>query len=474
MAAMPTMSRLISRVFYFALFSHHVSGADGDKQWIGSFNLRERGGLSLARAQESVSLDFSRHGSLHARDVDPALLYPTYNLSVPVDHFHNDSMYEPHTNATFPLRYWFDASHYCPGGPVIVLQGGETSGAGRLPFLQKGIVAQLAAATKGLGVILEHRYYGASFPDLPDLSTESMRFLTTDQALADMAYFAKHVVFPGMENQDLTAPGTAWIAYGGSYAGAFVAFLRKLYPDVYWGAISSSGVTEAIYDYWQYFEGARLFAPAGCAEATEKLTHLVDNILIGKKDTDLPARLKQVFGLGNITQDADFASALSSGIYGLQSLNWDPEDTDDSFYRYCGNVSSSELIWPPATTSLDAEVKNLVEAGGYSAELDTMTVQMLNYIGYTKSTTVASWAGSGLSQDTYFTSLNATFFGLDDSSQTWRSWPYQYCTQYVFNPFFFSLLFFSFLFSSLLFSSLLFSFLQIISQIPKLFFEPKS
>lgn len=54
--------------------------------------------------------------SLHKRDIDPDILYPTYNLSVPVDHFHNVSTYQPHTNATFSLRYWFDASHYQPGG----------------------------------------------------------------------------------------------------------------------------------------------------------------------------------------------------------------------------------------------------------------------------------------------------------------------------------------------------------------------
>lgn len=72
-------------------------------------------------------------------DIDPSELYPAHNLSVPVDHFHNETLYEPHSNASFNLRYWFDASNYKPGGPVIVLQSGETSGVGRLPFLQKGM-----------------------------------------------------------------------------------------------------------------------------------------------------------------------------------------------------------------------------------------------------------------------------------------------------------------------------------------------
>lgn len=73
-------------------------------------------------------------------------------------------MYEPHSNGTFNLRYYFDSTYYKPGGPVILLQGGETSVTGRLPYLQEGIVYQLAKATGGMGVILEHRYYG-EFPD---------------------------------------------------------------------------------------------------------------------------------------------------------------------------------------------------------------------------------------------------------------------------------------------------------------------
>lgn len=43
---------------------------------------------------------------------------------------------------------------------MIVLDGGETSGEDRLPYLDTGIVDILAEATGGVGVVLEHRYYG--------------------------------------------------------------------------------------------------------------------------------------------------------------------------------------------------------------------------------------------------------------------------------------------------------------------------
>lgn len=218
-------------------------------------------------------------------DTDPALLYPAHNFSVPIDHFHNETKYEPHCNGTFPLRYWFDATYYKPGGPVVVVQGGETSGADRLPYLQKGIIYQLSKATNGIGVVLEHRYYGTSFPT-PDLSTKNLRFLTTQQALADEAYFAQNIKFPGLERfGDLTSRTTAWISYGGSYAGAFSAFLRVQYPDVFWGSISSSGVTKAIYDYWAYWRTIIEKGPSECIKTQQALIHVM--VGTGRRSTFL-------------------------------------------------------------------------------------------------------------------------------------------------------------------------------------------
>jgi hypothetical protein len=165
------------------------------------------------------------------KDYDPSKLYIPFNLSVPIDHFHNETKYAPHDQGTFPLRYWFDSSHYKPGGPVILLAAGETDGGDRLPILQKGIVSILSRATNGIGVILEHRYYGKSFP-VPDLSVHSLRFLDTRQALADTEYFARNVRFPGLEGFPLKPDQAPWIVYGGSYAGSFVVYIPPPFRPV--------------------------------------------------------------------------------------------------------------------------------------------------------------------------------------------------------------------------------------------------
>lgn len=67
------------------------------------------------------------------------------------------------------------------------------------------------------------------------------------------------------------------------------------------GAISSSGVTEAIYDFWEYYEPIRKYGPPHCILATQKLTNIVDNILLGKNTTKgLITELKTAFGLQDI------------------------------------------------------------------------------------------------------------------------------------------------------------------------------
>ncbi|KAI9150222.1 serine carboxypeptidase s28 [Paramyrothecium foliicola] len=356
---------------------------------------------------------------------------PSYNISVPVDHFHNESRYEPHSDESYNLRYWADASHYRPGGPVIVLSAGEFSSVQRLPYLEHGIVSILTKATGGIGVVLEHRYYGTSFP-VPDLSVENMRFLTTEQALADTAYFARNVQFAGLEHFNLTAPDTPYIIYGGSYAGAFAALTRKIYPDVYWGGISSSGVTAAIEDYWQYFEAHRLFAPAGCAHANQRIIQVVDSALFND-DKDQARRLKQLFGLEEL-DNPDFAETIALGLYMMQSSNWDPQEDVYEFGQFCAAITSEALLFS-STAHLLPEVKKIVKLAGVEEAKDTLAYNLLNFIGWTKSITIREMKTTcrGKSVKQCF-SRDGQIDSIDLSIGWLRSWSYQTCTEWGYWP----------------------------------------
>lgn len=54
------------------------------------------------------------------------------------------------------------------------------------------VIQILMQATNGLGVILENRYYGESFP-FNTSSTDELRFLTTEQSKSLREFRRKHV-----------------------------------------------------------------------------------------------------------------------------------------------------------------------------------------------------------------------------------------------------------------------------------------
>ncbi|RHZ73688.1 hypothetical protein CDV55_106664 [Aspergillus turcosus] len=362
-------------------------------------------------------LDDATNASLHLTSSNA---FEEHNFSVPIDHFHNESRYEPHTHDRFNIRYWFDASHYREGGPVFLIAAGETDATDRFPFLSHGIVTQLAKTYHGLGVILEHRYYGQSYP-FGNLTTKNIRFLSTEQALADYAYFASNVVFPGLEHLNLTAGAVPWIGYGGSYAGAFVAFLRKVYPEVFFGVVSTSGVTAAIEDYWQYYEPIRQFAPAECVWNMGTFMDIVDTILIEHaKNETMKSQLKAVFGASSSTSDEFFVAALSDILGAFQGRNWDPAVGDGTFQKYCKNLTSPELLYQRNNT-LKAWIEQLISATKYDATNSSLVTGMLNYAGYANATIF-----SRLDQASH--TSNAAGQSLKKSSGV--SWGYQVCTEW--------------------------------------------
>jgi hypothetical protein len=81
------------------------------------------------------------------------------NFTMPLDHFHNDSRYAPHTNDTFQQRWWVDTSQYKPGGPVIVHAMGEDDPSYDLAWVQKGLLHQIANETGGVAVLWGQRYW---------------------------------------------------------------------------------------------------------------------------------------------------------------------------------------------------------------------------------------------------------------------------------------------------------------------------
>ncbi|KAG9098271.1 hypothetical protein FS749_004258 [Ceratobasidium sp. UAMH 11750] len=325
-------------------------------------------------------------------------LYPAHYFEQPLDHF------DKSVNKTFGQRFWINTDYYEPGGPVFVLNGGETSGEDRLPFLQTGILSILANATKGLGIVLEHRYYGKSIP-VEDLSTDSLRWLNNAQALEDSANFIANVKIPGLDHS-VTPPETKWIYYGGSYAGARAAHMRVLYPDLVFGAIASSAVTHATIDYWEYADAVRRTADPVCVAHLQTAVQAVDDVLSTRI---LAPALKSWFGLGGLASDQDFVSLLMTPVGYVQGQNWDSAVGSDEWSRFCASLGRGGADGMLGVIRVPAVVSNL--AHWIREEIVSRCP---------KSQSVEQCFGTG--DDTKFQSTS-----LD---QEWRAWTFQVCTEW--------------------------------------------
>ena len=86
---------------------------------------------------------------------------------------------------------------------------------------------------------VEHRFYGKSLPK-PDYTNESLKFLSSRQALEDIALFRQYVTQTYGLQQN-----AKWITFGGSYPGMMASWARLKYPDLFYASVSSSAPVQA-------------------------------------------------------------------------------------------------------------------------------------------------------------------------------------------------------------------------------------
>lgn len=78
---------------------------------------------------------------------------------------------------------------------------------------------------------------------LSDLSTDNLRYLSSRQALADLAHFRRVMA----EARGLT--NAKWVAFGGSYPGSLAAWFRLKYPHLVHAAVATSAPVHATVNF---------------------------------------------------------------------------------------------------------------------------------------------------------------------------------------------------------------------------------
>ncbi|XP_018571430.1 putative serine protease K12H4.7 [Anoplophora glabripennis] len=164
------------------------------------------------------------------------------NVTQKLDHFDSED------TTTFTQFYYENTEFFnkTKKNVVFLQMGGEN--AINENYVLYGSWTKSAKKYGALLIQLEHRFYGNSQP-FSDLSTEHLRYLTSDQALADAANFIKLI-----NKEYELADDVKWIVYGGSYSGSLAAWMRLKHPDLVQGAVSSSAPLFAKVDFTEYYQ----------------------------------------------------------------------------------------------------------------------------------------------------------------------------------------------------------------------------
>ena len=270
----------------------------------------------------------------------------------------------------WPQRFWVNTTFFKGGAsPIFLYVEGEGSGS---PYdVVSGEHVELAASYGALLVALEHvragpqqqtpstrarfdftppapapappptqRYYGASIP-VPDLTTPNMRFLSSHQAIADIATFFDGYLRPTFNLTRANKVAT----FGGSYPGALSAWARLRLPHIVHAAVSTSSPVQASFDDTSYNDvvAASLAMPLiggspACTAATAAAFSAMDAAFLGPAAGRhaMATKLMSCTGLDAVNDTMWAASNYGSFVQGMVQYNM---EAGYSVAEYCAEMT---------------------------------------------------------------------------------------------------------------------------------------
>jgi pimeloyl-ACP methyl ester carboxylesterase len=235
---------------------------------------------------------------------------------------------------TYQQRYYVNDEFYVIGAPVFVYIGGEAELSSH--SIASGEIVQLADSHNGMLVALEHRFYGKSQP-FDSLATDNLRYLSSQQALADLAQFIAWFLD---NNGDSTAPV---VVVGGSYPGALSAWFRFKYPNIAVASVASSAPIHAKEDFYEYDQKVSASAGPECSSAVIAATTAVQDALLQHGAT-AAQQLKASFGCGTVSDDISFLYVLADAVaFSVQYTSHRPGPRYHLLEYCCDTMSNSSI-----------------------------------------------------------------------------------------------------------------------------------
>ncbi|KAG8322018.1 putative serine protease K12H4.7 [Homalodisca vitripennis] len=311
-----------------------------------------------------------------------------------LDHF------DPTNNQTWLQRYQVVTDYFTEGGPVFIMLGGE--GPADSSWLVESNMVNYAKQYGALMFQIEHRYYGESHPT-SDASTDNLVYLSSEQALADIAYFVV-----GMNVQYNLTSDTKWIAFGGSYSGNLAAWVRLKYPHLIHAAMSASGPVLAKVDFFEYMDVVRnSLGTCGqsCVKAVEMANRRFNQLLkkkSGQKTIDRLFKLCDPIDPTNQNDVWNLLESLADNFAVIVQYNKDNVGLPITIDTLCDIMTNKSMGSPLVRyATVNKLLMNIFGEDCVSYKYDEMIEEL-------KET---SWTSEGVSSG-------------------YRTWTYQTCTEF--------------------------------------------
>lgn len=222
------------------------------------------------------------------------------------------------------------------GSPVFVFLAGEAP----MSFFEFQTVFIRETAAKKFGALyvsLEHRFYSpvpANRPK-PELDDESLRLLSSEQAIADAALFIR--------THQAQNPDSKYVIWGCSYSAGVAAWFRSKHEDLVVGAVAPSGPVVATFNYTSFFRQFPTSAGAECAAAARAGSAQIETMMGSEEGL---ARLATAFNACEPITEANkfyFAWSITSAVGSADQMN---NPTDDPATNFILNTTCALLQKP--------------------------------------------------------------------------------------------------------------------------------
>ena len=217
---------------------------------------------------------------------------------------------------TFDQRYYEDLQFIPSDGfsVALIYFGGE--GTLSSSCIVNGGIVDLAKKINAGLFALEHRFFGKSQP-FEDLETDHLKYLSIDQAMADLASFIDSIV---LNHQSASKSQEVRVGVvGGSYPGALSSWFRLKYPQFAYASWASSApvlIKNNFTEYDDYVASQLQIYSDTCMKNTQQALALAENVL----DTDIE-KFRSDFGFEADEQPTDMLYAMTDMIAAMVQYN---------------------------------------------------------------------------------------------------------------------------------------------------------